>query len=200
MRCDTMVHINENHVISAKDIKVTEQIPYGYCHCGCGQKTEMARQTHRKKGWIKGEPYRFVPRHHLRVIGRERIGQPRSEETRQKISETHKAKGTRPSAEGIAKSNANRPTGENSPSWKGGYSFVNGYRCVRNQEHPRAHPNGYVYEHIIVAETKLGRPLAKGEVVHHIDMDKANNHPDNLQVFASQSEHARHHRAIDHLD
>lgn len=49
------------------------------------------------------------------------------------------------------------------------------------------------HTHRIVAEQKLGRPLAPGEVVHHIDENKRNNHPDNLQVFASQVEHAKHH-------
>lgn len=179
---------------------MTEQIPYGYCYCGCGQLTAKATQTRRKKGYIKGEPYQFVPGHHLRVMSRARIGQPRSEETRRKISKTHKALGIKPSPEAIAKGNENRPTGEDSPSWKGGTTITNGYRCVRNREHSRAHPNGYVYEHIIVAETKLGRPLLEGEVVHHIDLDKTNNHPDNLQVFASQTEHINYHRQLGHID
>jgi hypothetical protein len=44
-------------------------------------------------------------------------------------------------------------------------------------------------EHRIVMEEKLGRPLRKGEVVHHIDGDKANNDPSNLILFPSNSEH-----------
>lgn len=38
-------------------------IPYGYCHCGCGQKTKIASRTHTRYGWIKGQPMRFVVRH-----------------------------------------------------------------------------------------------------------------------------------------
>ncbi len=49
------------------------------------------------------------------------------------------------------------------------------------------------HEHRVVAEQILGRPLAPGEVVHHIDGDKRNNDPSNLQVLASQAEHARLH-------
>ncbi len=49
------------------------------------------------------------------------------------------------------------------------------------------------HTHRIVAEEILGRPLKKGEVVHHIDENKLNNAPSNIQIFASQAEHARHH-------
>jgi hypothetical protein len=49
------------------------------------------------------------------------------------------------------------------------------------------------HEHRRVAESTLGRPLRKGEVVHHIDGDKFNNAPENLLVMPSQAEHARLH-------
>lgn len=50
------------------------------------------------------------------------------------------------------------------------------------------------HTHRIVAEQILGRPLMKGEVVHHIDGDKRNNDPSNLMVFKSQAEHAKYHQ------
>ena len=48
------------------------------------------------------------------------------------------------------------------------------------------------HEHRAVVEKKLGRALRKGEIVHHIDNDRHNNHPDNLAVM-TQPEHVRLH-------
>lgn len=94
-----------------------------------------------------------------------------------------------------------RETGQGSknPDWKGGRYIEpgKGYVLVRRPDHPRARQNGYVLEHILVAEEMLGRPLKPGERVHHRDRNEANNQPENLRVYSSNGEHLRaegHHR------
>jgi hypothetical protein len=51
---------------------------------------------------------------------------------------------------------------------------------------------GVRHEHRIVAEKMIGRALALGEIVHHIDGNRHNNSPDNLWVML-QGEHMREH-------
>lgn len=48
------------------------------------------------------------------------------------------------------------------------------------------------HEHRIVAENKIGRPLVKGEIVHHLNHNKRDNRPENLIVM-TQSEHFKLH-------
>jgi hypothetical protein len=41
-------------------------IPYGYCHCGCGERTNIPNRTNRQIGYVKGVPMRFVRGHNNR--------------------------------------------------------------------------------------------------------------------------------------
>ena len=64
----------------------------------------------------------------------------------------------------------------------------NPYRLVRI--------NGRVVpEHRLIAEETLGRPLKRGEVVHHINMDKTDNRRGNL-LICSDSYHKYLHHAM----
>lgn len=38
-------------------------IPNGLCQCGCGKTTKVATQTRANRGWVKGQPKRFLPSH-----------------------------------------------------------------------------------------------------------------------------------------
>jgi hypothetical protein len=74
--------------------------------------------------------------------------------------------------------------------WKGGRLVdKSGYILIYLPEHPNASNAGYVREHRLVMERKLGRLLLRSEVVHHKDDDRANNDPDNLEVFATNAAH-----------
>lgn len=44
-----------------------DPIPFGYCQCGCGGKTNLAARTRPAQGLIKGQPVRFLVGHNVRV-------------------------------------------------------------------------------------------------------------------------------------
>lgn len=89
--------------------------------------------------------------------------------------------------------------GKKNGMWKGGRSRASsGYILIRvGADHHLADTRGYAYEHRLVAEKKIGRRLRPGELVHHIDGNKENNDPENLDVMKSRADHRREHRKSD---
>lgn len=85
--------------------------------------------------------------------------------------------------------------GDHNRNWRGGrvlegtkgYSDK-GYWYTYVPNHPKANKRGYVAEHILVATQYAGRDLKPGELVHHINLKKRQNTPENLIIV----DHARH--------
>ena len=82
---------------------------------------------------------------------------------------------------------------EKNPNWRGGRLLNhNGYVLVQHKDHPFKDSRGYVFEHRLVMEKKLGRFLEAKEVVHHKNHDIQDNRIENLQLFKNHSEHLKH--------
>ena len=76
--------------------------------------------------------------------------------------------------------------------------YAKPYKWVKKPtERMCAHTNTFIQEHRLVAEQIVGRQLYPQEVVHHIDGNTLNNNVENLQVFASHSDHTKFHNGID---
>jgi len=90
---------------------------------------------------------------------------------------------------------------EKNPNWRGGKTIIAKRPAIYIPSHSRATREGYVYEHIVIAEKALGRSLKyfrhahqNNEVVHHVDENKMNNANDNLLICESSYHKALHGR------
>lgn len=73
---------------------------------------------------------------------------------------------------------------ENHKNWKGGFHYKDGYKFILNKNHPNSNKIGYVSEHVLVMGNYLGRPLYKGETIHHINGIKDDNRIENLELWS----------------
>jgi hypothetical protein len=73
------------------------------------------------------------------------------------------------------------------PNWKGGIKIRRGYVEIYMPNHPNARKKGYIPEHRLVMEKKLGRLLKSSELVHHINAVKDDNRPENLAIVVRKN-------------
>lgn len=69
----------------------------------------------------------------------------------------------------------------------------NGYKMLKVPSHPYRDSKGYVREHRLVMEAKIGRYLKPDEVVHHINHDKLDNRIENLEITDLPTHTKEHH-------
>ncbi len=181
--------------------------PSGLCQCGCGQTTPLAKATRRASNIIRGEHLRFV-RGHQHFSRREHdapvtVEPPnpdglcmcgcgetttiakRTDYRRQTLAGQH--------VRYIRGHQNHTRRGDKAIQWKGGRAAKHsGYVRAYAPDHPKA-VNCYVDEHRLVAEQELGRYLADGEIVHHLNEVRDDNRPENLIVLASHNDHYKLH-------
>jgi len=125
-------------------------------------------------------------RHRLgKKFSPESIAKMKKSLTGRKLSPEHKAK--------VIKKLALYKKGQQNPNWKGGRTISNrGYIWIKKIDHPYKNSQGYVSEHRLVMEAKLGRYLLPIEHIHHINEIKTDNRIENLRIVSNE-EHMRLH-------
>lgn len=155
----------------------SSSIPVGFCQCGCGAKTDIASRSDSKKGHVKGESFRFLPRHAARLrkgAVATLICEQCGGEFKVSAKEAHRR--------------AYCSMGCLRDARYGRHVNVHGYHVVSISNHP-------VLAHRMIMEQHLGRSLSSDEVIHHKDGNRLNNDIRNLQL-TTQSEHMRIHRSL----
>lgn len=128
---------------------MTKDVAVGYCRCGCGQKTAIAKKTRTAMGHQKGEPLNYLNGHNY----------------------------------------YSNKKGPDRPNWRGGrHQHQKGYIDIWKPEHKRS-CNGYVKEHIFIAEKVNGKPLPRLAVIHHFNGDNSDNRNRNLVICENEKYH-----------
>lgn len=90
-------------------------------------------------------------------------------------------------------------SGVNNPNWREGRKSKRGknggHILVYAPDHPQAR-KGFVPEHRLVMERKLGRLLTEAEKVHHKNLDMQDNADSNLVVTNNIREHNKVHASL----
>ena len=100
------------------------------------------------------------------------------------------------------RNNPNGRFGKLASNWKGGRRLAGTggrYIHIYKPEHSKSDSNGYVMEHRLIMEKKIGRYLTSEEIVHHKDGDGHNNKIYNLELTNKKKHYKEHFKAVKKL-
>jgi len=89
-------------------------------------------------------------------------------------------------------------SGSRHHNWRGGKIHKGaGYTGLLLPEHPRADKQGYVLEHIVIAEKAIGHSLPAQAEIHHVNNHRRDNTNSNLVICENHRYHMLLHQRED---
>jgi hypothetical protein len=90
-------------------------------------------------------------------------------------------------------------SGSDNIKWNGGRTITSGgYILVRVYDYPGDTKSRSIHEHVYVMAKHMGRPLLKGECVHHKNGNRQDNRLENLELWSRQQPYGQ--RVEDKID
>jgi hypothetical protein len=154
--------------------KVNEEI---YCGCGCGAKFFKYSRDGKERKFLRGHNRKLVEKQNFPngkdeliycACGCGEMFKKFSEDGRRirKFINSHQSKRGRRTTK---------------------YKDADGYIRIYFPEHHKSNIEGWVHEHIIVAENFYGREVGENEEVHHINRIRDDNRPENIEIKTKHS-------------
>lgn len=119
------------------------------CQCGCGRPAPIAPRSNRRRGYVKGQPYRYIfghqqrgkplsPEHRAKISAAKR-GRPLSAETRRRVAAANARRRGQPLSETtrrrMSESRRGRFLGEEHHNWRGdAVSYTTLHAWVRRRK------------------------------------------------------------------
>ena len=156
---------------------------YKFCECGCGKQIGSRARFSRGHQWRDPATRKFMSK---RISEEYNYGIPR-----------HTTAHTEQARNQISKSRKGKCAAKENPNWKGGqYTDALGYVWIR-VDPSKPGQQAYKQRSRLAIEKRLGRELTSAEIVHHVNENKSDDRPSNLQIM-SRAEHMKVHKLPGH--
>ncbi len=161
--------------------QIYKLIPLGFCKCGCGEKTTVAKRNSTARGWIKGRPIKYIRGHHVTLLNKKRFNN-----NNDNLVEMYN-RGMSTKELSIIYNTDRRSIWRKLKNC--GCKIRPRYLNINTNHYVKDKINKDMQEHKAIVERVLDRTLPIKAVVHHVNGLRYDNDNTNLIVCENQAYH-----------